>query len=138
MAESDAELVVLGGDLNTDPRWGEPGLTSLVTSGLANSFHSPATTDMHWLHPDRSQIILPISSNRISTAACRTTFGNPGNSYSGGGGGAVLDSVWHRAGLATTVLPTHQAVLLLRCPAGNSMSDHEALSLIFNVRREHI
>ena len=53
MSESEAELVVLGGDLNTDPRWGEPGLFSLVTSGLANSFHSPETTDMHWFHPDR-------------------------------------------------------------------------------------
>merc|ERR1712059_194001 len=110
VVSSDADLVVVGGDFNVDPRDGEDTYKTISGIGLINSGEEFYKGDKaKWLSPGQS------------------TLGNLNNTYTSKGEHPVIyDYVWHKGGSVTdfevkilkTTLKENRTV---------SLSSHEAV-----------
>jgi len=114
---SEAEFIIVAGDLNTDPLKEEEAFAVLERS-LVNSFQDFETTSTEWLKPRRA------------------TYANPENSYSCMNEPAVYDYVWHKGNKGNRIWTSYLDVPILKTlkngeenedPLTISLSDHEAV-----------
>jgi len=114
---SDADFVIVGGDLNTDPTDKETTF-NILEKVLVNCFQESSVTPAKWLTP------------------ALATYGNPSNSYSNKYSPVVYDYIWHKAGGGNKIWTSFFDVVLLRTKkeigeeeeVEVSLSDHEAVT----------
>ena len=127
---SDADFVIVGGDLNAIQASKETTYSELERV-LINSFHGPLVTLTKYHSSDKA------------------TYGNPHNSYSWRSQPAVYDYIWYRARQGNIIWSTFTDVLVIKTEkydtADNhdrydttenheiSLSDHEAVIVYLNM-----
>jgi len=104
---SDADYILAGSALNSDPRNSESSYQSVRESGLSNGCE--AFAGQTW----------------IQQRYC--TYGQKSNSYSTGATPLIYDYIWYKAAKERSVSVEHFKVLLLKDKAGKSFSNHEAV-----------
>jgi len=104
---SDADYILAGSSLNSDPRNSESSYRSVKESGLSNGCEAFA--------------------GETWTQQRYCTYGQKSNSYSTGATPLIYDYIWYKAAKGRSVNVEHFKVLLLKDKAGKSLSNHEAI-----------
>jgi len=104
---SDADYILAGTSLNSDPRNSESSYHSVKKSGLINGCEAFA------------------GATWVQQRFC--TYGRAGNSYSKGSTALIYDYIWYKAVKGGSVNLENFEVAVLKDEAGKSFSNHEAV-----------